>query len=72
MDAVAAAFIDLSVLGAGKPNTFGTFIGAVLSEKELTPINFGLVLFLHMIHLYYFEMVCPLSNIQYDSYKYFL
>ncbi|WP_407272710.1 ABC transporter permease [Radiobacillus sp. PE A8.2] len=30
MDAVAAAFIGLSVLGAGKPNAFGTFIGAVL------------------------------------------
>lgn len=30
MDAVAAAFIGLSVLGSGKPNAFGTFIGAVL------------------------------------------
>ncbi|MFD0589608.1 ABC transporter permease [Paenibacillus sp. GCM10027627] len=30
MDAVAAAFIGYSVLGAGKPNAFGTFIGAVL------------------------------------------
>jgi simple sugar transport system permease protein len=30
MDAVAAAFIGSSVLGAGKPNAFGTFIGAVL------------------------------------------
>lgn len=30
MDSVAAAFIGLSVLGAGKPNAFGTFIGAVL------------------------------------------
>lgn len=30
MDAVAAAFIGLSVLGAGKPNAFGTFVGAVL------------------------------------------
>ncbi|MFC0558924.1 ABC transporter permease [Halalkalibacter alkalisediminis] len=30
MDAVAAAFIGFSVLGAGKPNAFGTFIGAVL------------------------------------------
>ena len=30
MDAVAAAFIGSSVLGAGKPNAFGTFSGAVL------------------------------------------
>lgn len=30
MDSVAAAFIGLSVLGAGKPNAFGTFVGAVL------------------------------------------
>ncbi|MFO1445639.1 ABC transporter permease [Bacillus sp. Bva_UNVM-123] len=30
MDAVAAAFIGSSVLGAGKPNAFGTFVGAVL------------------------------------------
>jgi simple sugar transport system permease protein len=30
MDSVAAAFIGFSVLGAGKPNAFGTFIGAVL------------------------------------------
>lgn len=30
MDAVAAAFIGLSVLGAGKPNAFGTFVGAAL------------------------------------------
>ncbi|GAB2569093.1 ABC transporter permease [Gracilibacillus alcaliphilus] len=30
MDAVAAAFIGLSVMGAGKPNAFGTFVGAVL------------------------------------------
>lgn len=30
MDAVAAAFIGLSVLGSGKPNAFGTFVGAVL------------------------------------------
>lgn len=30
MDAVAASFIGLSVLGAGKPNAFGTFVGAVL------------------------------------------
>jgi simple sugar transport system permease protein len=30
MDAVAASFIGFSVLGAGKPNAFGTFIGAVL------------------------------------------
>ncbi|MCL1951179.1 MAG: ABC transporter permease [Turicibacter sp.] len=30
MDAVAASYIGLSVLGAGKPNAFGTFIGAVL------------------------------------------
>mgnify|MGYP005749909275 FL=1 len=30
MDAVAAAFIGFTVLGAGKPNAFGTFIGAVL------------------------------------------
>ncbi len=30
MDAVAAAFIGLSVLGVGKSNAFGTFIGAVL------------------------------------------
>jgi len=30
MDAVAAAFIGYSVLGSGKPNAFGTFIGAVL------------------------------------------
>lgn len=30
MDAVAAAFIGLSVLGAGKPNALGTFVGAVL------------------------------------------
>lgn len=30
MDAVAAAFIGFSVLGSGKPNAFGTFIGAVL------------------------------------------
>ncbi|MFI8625609.1 ABC transporter permease [Bacillus altitudinis] len=30
MDGVAAAFIGVSVMGAGKPNAFGTFIGAVL------------------------------------------
>lgn len=30
MDAVAAVFIGLSVLGAGKPNALGTFFGAVL------------------------------------------
>lgn len=30
MDAVAASFIGMSVLGLGKPNAFGTFIGAVL------------------------------------------
>ncbi|MBB3109780.1 simple sugar transport system permease protein [Paenibacillus phyllosphaerae] len=30
MDAVAAAFIGFSVFGAGKPNAFGTFVGAVL------------------------------------------
>lgn len=30
MDAVAAAFIGYSVFGAGKPNAFGTFCGAVL------------------------------------------
>lgn len=30
MDSVAAAFIGSSVLGAGKPNAFGTFVGAVL------------------------------------------
>ncbi len=31
MDAAAAAFIGSSVLGAGKPNAFGTFVGAVLA-----------------------------------------
>lgn len=30
MDAVAAAFIGYSVLGSGKPNAFGTFVGAIL------------------------------------------
>ncbi|WNF38838.1 ABC transporter permease [Bacillaceae bacterium IKA-2] len=30
MDAVAAAFIGFSVLGAGKPNAFGTLVGAIL------------------------------------------
>jgi simple sugar transport system permease protein len=30
MEAVAAAFIGYSVLGAGKPNAFGTFVGAVM------------------------------------------
>lgn len=30
MDAVAAAYIGFSVLGTGKPNAIGTFIGAVL------------------------------------------
>lgn len=30
MDSVAAAFIGFSLLGAGKPNAFGTFVGAVL------------------------------------------
>ncbi|MCM3061771.1 ABC transporter permease [Bacillus altitudinis] len=30
MDGVAAAFIGFSVMGAGRPNAFGTFIGAVL------------------------------------------
>ncbi len=30
MDSVAAAFIGLSVLGSGKPNALGTFVGAVL------------------------------------------
>lgn len=30
MDAVAAAFIGFSVLGAGKPNAFGTLLGALL------------------------------------------
>ncbi|NMO95115.1 ABC transporter permease [Paenibacillus lemnae] len=30
MDAVAAAFIGYSVLGSGKPNALGTFVGAVL------------------------------------------
>ncbi|MBL3644259.1 hypothetical protein JMN23_18045 [Bacillus sp. RHFB] len=31
IDAVAAAFIGSYVLGAGNPNAFGTFSGAVLS-----------------------------------------
>lgn len=30
MDAVAAAFIGFSVLGSGKPNAFGTLMGAIL------------------------------------------
>ncbi|MFP3441832.1 ABC transporter permease, partial [Pantoea sp. SIMBA_133] len=30
MDGVAAALIGYSVLGAGKPNALGTFVGAVL------------------------------------------
>ncbi|WHY73020.1 ABC transporter permease [Fictibacillus enclensis] len=30
MDAVAAAFIGFSVFGAGKPNAFGTLVGAIL------------------------------------------
>lgn len=30
MDSVAAAFIGFSVLGAGKPNAIGTFVGAIL------------------------------------------
>ncbi|WP_400162453.1 ABC transporter permease [Brevibacillus sp. TJ4] len=30
MDAVAAAFVGFSVFGAGKPNMFGTFVGAIL------------------------------------------
>ena len=30
MESVAAAFIGFSVLGAGKPNALGTFVGAVL------------------------------------------
>lgn len=30
MDAVAAAYIGFSVAGAGRPNAFGTFVGAVL------------------------------------------
>lgn len=30
MDAVAAAYIGFSVLGSGKPNAIGTFVGAVL------------------------------------------
>lgn len=30
MDSVAAAFIGFSVLGSGKPNAIGTFVGAVL------------------------------------------
>ncbi|MGZ9586924.1 ABC transporter permease [Paenibacillus marinisediminis] len=30
MDSVAAAYIGFSVLGAGKPNAIGTFVGAVL------------------------------------------
>lgn len=30
MDGVAAALIGYSVLGAGKPNVFGTFVGAIL------------------------------------------
>ncbi|OUQ86704.1 sugar ABC transporter permease [Brevibacillus brevis] len=30
MDAVAAAFVGFSVFGAGKPNVFGTFVGAIL------------------------------------------
>ncbi|MGE6630487.1 ABC transporter permease [Bacillus sp. NPDC077027] len=30
MDGVAAAFIGFSVMGVGKPNAFGTFVGAVL------------------------------------------
>nr|WP_239565164.1 ABC transporter permease [Brevibacillus fulvus] len=30
MDAVAASFVGFSVFGAGKPNVFGTFIGAIL------------------------------------------
>ncbi|MBF9017961.1 MULTISPECIES: ABC transporter permease [unclassified Oceanispirochaeta] len=30
MDAVAAAYIGFSVLGAGKPNAFGTLLGALL------------------------------------------
>jgi simple sugar transport system permease protein len=30
MDAVAAAYIGFSVGGVGKPNAFGTFVGAIL------------------------------------------
>jgi len=30
MDAVAAAFVGFSVFGVGKPNVFGTFVGAIL------------------------------------------
>ncbi|MCK9906349.1 hypothetical protein MXD63_40965, partial [Frankia sp. Cpl3] len=30
MDAVAASFVGFSVFGAGKPNVFGTFVGAIL------------------------------------------
>ncbi|MFS0728033.1 ABC transporter permease [Paenibacillus sp. 1P07SE] len=40
MDAVAAAFIGYSVLGAGKPNALGTFFGAVL----IGILSYGLVM----------------------------
>lgn len=42
MDAVAAAFVGFSVFGAGKPNVFGTFVGAILigvSLNGMTMLN---------------------------------
>ncbi|WP_020615084.1 ABC transporter permease [Paenibacillus daejeonensis] len=40
MDAVAAAFIGYSVLGAGKPNALGTFFGALLIQI----LSYGLIM----------------------------
>jgi simple sugar transport system permease protein len=65
MDAVAAAFIGFSVLGAGKPNVLGTFVGAILMGvllNGMTMMNLpyyahdivkGIVLVLALASTYY-------------------
>lgn len=65
MDAVAASFVGFSVFGAGKPNIFGTFVGAILIGvllNGMTMLNLpyyaydiikGVVLVLALVVTYY-------------------
>lgn len=46
MDSVAAVFVGYSVLGAGRPNIFGTFVGAVLTGILINGLT--------MLHVQYY------------------
>ncbi|WP_027093658.1 ABC transporter permease [Cohnella thermotolerans] len=46
MEAVAAVFVGYSVLGAGRPNVFGTFVGAVLTGVLINGLT--------MLHVQYY------------------